>query len=672
MKPTLITALLIVISTLCAAQTDTQVRSWQNLYEQLSDIDDMESGSLDDMYERLCELEDSPIDLNNATDDDLQQLTFLSEQQREDLTAYLYYYRPLRSMGEIAMIESMDPLRIQLLRHFTFIGSNDTEKQVFSLDKALKYGKNELVATTKIPFYERKGDRNGYLGYKYKHWFRYKFSYSQFLQAGITGAQDAGEPFFSNRNKLGYDHYSYYLLIRKLGRIKALALGQYKLKFGLGVVMNTGFRLGKTSMLALSPATNSITANSSRSDAYYLQGAATTVAVGRHTDLTVFASYRKIDATLNDDGDIRTILKTGYHRTPSEMQRKHNASQSATGGNLQWRNNGFHLGTTAIYTSFDKSLRPDDSHLFRRYYPHGKHFWNAGIDYGYICHRLNINGETAINNDNAIATLNSISYRFLPNLTATAIQRFYSYRYYSLFSSSFSDGGSIQNESGIYAGITWMPIARLSILAYTDYAYFPWAKYQISEASHSWDNLIQATYSIKRFTLLMRYRIRMRQKDAKDNGSTTESTHALISRNEQRGRLAIIFHDGNWTAKTQADIAHAASTDRSFGWMVSQTGGFKRNGLQATANINYFRTYDYDSRLYAYERGMLYDFSFPMFYGHGMRFSLCLQDALTKNFILTGKVGTTKYFDRDHIASSYQRIDGSAMTDLELQMKWKF
>lgn len=66
MKPTLITALLIVISTLCAAQTDTQVRSWQNLYEQLSDIDDMESGSLDDMYERLCELEDSPIDLNNA------------------------------------------------------------------------------------------------------------------------------------------------------------------------------------------------------------------------------------------------------------------------------------------------------------------------------------------------------------------------------------------------------------------------------------------------------------------------------------------------------------------------------------------------------------------------------------------------------------------------------
>lgn len=575
-------------------------------------------------------------------------------------------------MGEIAMIESMDPLRIQLLRHFTFINNANTEKQNFSLSKALKYGKNELVATTKIPFYERKGDKNGYLGYKYKHWFRYKFSYSQFLQAGITGAQDAGEPFFSNQNKLGYDHYSYYILLRKLGRIKALALGQYKLKFGLGLVMNTGFSLGKTSALTLSPATNSITANSSRSDAYYLQGAATTISVGRHIDLTAFASYRKIDATLNDDGDIKTILKTGYHRTLSEMQRKHNASQFTTGGNLRWRNHGFHLGATAIYTSFDKSLQPDDSQLFRRYYPHGKQFWNAGIDYGYICHRLNINGETAINNDHAIATLNSISYKLSSSLTATAIQRFYSYKYYSLFSSSFSDGGSIQNESGIYAGITWTPIARLSIMAYTDYAYFPWAKYQISQSSHSWDNLLQATYSMQRFTLLLRYRIRMRQKDAKDSSSETGVSPTLANRNEQRGRFALMFNDGRWSAKTQADIAYTATPDHSFGWMVSQTGGYKHKNLQATAGINYFHTQDYNSRLYAYERGMLYDFSFPMFYGHGMRFSLCLQGAITKNLILTGKVGTTKYFDRDHISSSYQQIDSSAMTDLELQLRWKF
>lgn len=669
MKPTLIITLLFAINSFCAAQTDVKEHSWEDLFEQLVDNDDMESGNAEDMYERLCELEASPIDLNKATPEDLQQLFFLSERQQGDLLLFLDLYRPLRSMNELNMTR-LDELRLNLLRCFTYISPEERGEAKFSLGKALKYGKNELTATAKIPFYERQGDKNGYRGYKYKHWLRYKFSYSQFLQAGITAAQDAGEPFFSNKNKLGYDHYSYYLLIRRLGCIKALALGQYKLKFGLGLVMNTGFGLGKTSALTLSSPNNSITANSSRSDAYYLQGAATTIALSRRIVLTAFASYRKIDATLNDDGDIKTILKTGYHRTESELDRKHNASQFTTGGNVLWRKNGFHAGATAVYTSFNKSLQPDDSQIFRRYYPHGKHFWNASVDYGYISHRINFNGETAINNDKAIATLNSLSFKFSDSFTAIAIQRFYSYKYYSLFSSSFSDGGSIQNESGIYAGITWEALPRLTINAYTDYAYFPWAKYQISQSSHSWDNLLQATYSLPRFTLLLRYRIRMRQKDAKD--SEDGPATSLVNRNEQRGRFAFIFNDERWSAKTQADIAYTATPDHSFGWMVSQTGGYKNERLQAIAGIYYFHTQDYNSRLYAYERAMLYDFTFPMFYGHGMRFSLRLQWAVTKNLILTGKVGTTKYFDRDHISSSYQQINSSAMTDLELQLRWKF
>lgn len=672
MKTALITAALMLQASVGMSQDAVQTHSWQNLYEQLADYDDVEDDNLEDLYEHLCELEDNPIDLNNATDEDLQQLSFLSAQQLEELTEYLYHYRPIRSMGEIAMVESIDPLRLKLMRHFAFVGNADGNKAAFSFKDAMKYGKNELVATLKAPFYERKGDKNGYLGYKYKHWFRYKFSYGQCLQAGITGAQDAGEPFFSNRNKLGYDHYSYYILLRKFGHVKALALGQYKLRLGLGLIMNTRFTLGKTTTLAMSNATNAISANSSRSDAYYLQGAAATLQMARHLDLTAFASYRKIDATLNDDGDIRTILKTGYHRTVSEMLRKHNASQYTAGGSLQFRKNGFHAGTNAVYTSFDKTLAPDRSQLYRRYNPEGKDFWNVSTDYGYLSHRLTINGETAVNNANAVATLNSIAYNFTPSLTATAIQRYYSYKYYSLFSASFSDGGRIQNESGIYAGIAWSPLPRLSLLAYTDYAYFPWARYQVSASSHSWDNMLQATYAMRKFTLLARYRIRQRQKDDKAADANKEGTATLMNKTEQRARLSLSFDDAVWHAKTQADMAYCSADGNSFGWMLSQTVAADYKFLNAAANINYFRTRDYDSRLYAYERGMLYDFSFPMFYGRGMRFAVSLKTSVTKNIIVMCKVGTTKYFDRDHISNSYQQINGSSMTDLDMQVRWKF
>ncbi len=651
-------------------------RPWHNYFSRLTDYDDIEASNLEDLYEHLCELESSPIDLNSATDDDLRQLSFLSASQLEELTEYLDRYRPLRSLGELAMIQSLDPLRLQLLRCFVYISDADANKHFPDVKSIMKYGKHELVATASIPFYNRKGDHNGYLGYKYKHWLRYTFKYGKHVQIGLTGTQDAGEPFFSAGNSMGYDHYAYYAVIRQMGCLKTLALGQYKIRMGLGLMMNTGFTLGKTTSLLFATPSNSISPNSSRSDAYYLQGSAATFALGKHIDLTTFLSYRKVDATLNDDGTIRTLLKTGYHRTLSEMQRKHNASQFTTGASLRWRQWGIHLGANALYSTYNRDLSPNTSQLFRRYYPSGNNFYNASFDYGYANHRLSANGETAINNEGAIATLNTLSLKTSSTLTLTAIQRYYSYRYYSLFASSFSDGGRVQNESGIYLGAAWSPLSGLSVLAYSDFAYFPWARYMVSTASHSWDNMLQTTYAFSsRLALTARYRLRLRQEDY---SAPNASTSSLIDKTEHRMRLALAYSGLHWTAKTQLDgalttfPAYAVGKENSKGGMVSQSVGYTGSRMSASASVGYFNTHDYNSRIYIYERGMLYSFSFPMFYGEGMRAALWMKGNITPNLVIIGKIGTTKYFDRDVISSSYQEIRGSWKTDGDVQVKWRF
>ena len=650
-------------------------KSWQSDFEQLSDYDDIESDNLEDLYEQLCELETSPVDLNNATDDDLRQLSFLSADQLEELTEYIDRYRPLRSMGELSMLRTIDPLRLRLLRHFTRVGAESSAKAFPPLKSVMQYGKHELVATAHLPLYTRNGDRNGYLGYKYKHWLRYTFRYGEYVRFGFTGTQDAGEPFFAKGNSLGYDHYAYYLVVRRLGWLKTLALGQYKLRFGLGLAMNTGFTLGKTTSLVMSVPNSNISPNSSRSDAYYLQGAAATFALGKHIDLTAFLSYRKIDATLNDDGTVKTILRTGYHRTESEMLRKHNTSQLASGGNLRWRSGGWHAGASAVYTSFSRALRPDVSQVFRRYNPSGNGFFNGSVDYGYISHWLNINGETAVSGDGAVATLNTVSLSTSPSLTLTAIQRYYSYRYSSLFSSSFSDGGRVQNESGVYLGMAWTPLARLSLLAYTDYAYFPWARYGVSSASHSWDNLVQAIYNVSSDTSLsVRYRLRLKQQDYTSAGLPAR----LVNRTEHRLRLAVAHSGVHWQTKTQLDGAYvvfpaiAENQKNSLGGMLTQTVGYTCQTLSAVANAGFFYTRDYNSRLYAYERGTLYTFSFPMFYGKGCRAALSVRGNIGGNLVVTAKAGATKYFDRDVISSSLQQISGSWQTDVDLQVKWRF
>lgn len=638
--------------------------SWQDVIAELATSDDMESPAWDNTIDLLTELADSPIDINNATREDLERLPFLSDIQIEDIMAYLYQYGSMKSEGELAMIVSLDPLRRKLLTRFIFFGEKNEDRKFPKLSDISKYGKHDILASIKVPFYERKGDKNGYLGYQYKHSIRYTFSYSDYVKIGLTGAQDAGEPFFAGRNSMGYDHYSFYLSLRKMGRIKSLVVGRYKVKMGMGLVINNNIGLGKlTSLSSLGRQSNYIGGYSSRSDANYLQGAAITVSLPANMELTAFASYREIDATLNkDDGSIATILKTGYHRTPTEMEKKNNSSQSLAGGNLSFDNNGFHAGVTALYTHLNRNIDPGEQ-LYRRYYAKGQDYWNISVDYGFNKGRFSFAGETATGDCNAIATINKLGFRASGSLSLMAVYRRYSYKYYSLFSESFSEGGYVQNESGIYLGAEWHPSSYLSMSAYSDYSHFPWAKYLIDFSSRAWDNLVSASYSRGNITLGLRYRLKMKEKNNDEkNGLTDDITH--------KARLFVEYKTETWKLKTQADFTSDHYKENSNGWMITQSASWTPNRkLSFSASAGYFNTDDYNSRICFYEKGLLYSFNYPSLYGEGVRYSLWTRLTLSSRIWITAKLATTDYFDRDHISSGLQQIDHSSMTDLELQMR---
>ncbi|ETD18517.1 MULTISPECIES: helix-hairpin-helix domain-containing protein [Prevotellaceae] len=640
---------------------------WETYYEQLTGLEDAEDASWEDVYDILSDLAEHKINLNTATREDLGRLIFLTDEQVEELSEYLYKYGPMRSLGELSMVESLDEPRRKLLACFVYLG--EERRQDFpSLANILKYGGNELAASVRLPLYERRGDRNGYLGYRYKHSFRYSYSYGQSMKFGVVGAQDAGEQFFSGRNSWGYDYYSFYLMLRDWGRIRAFVAGRYRLKFGMGLIMNTDYGFGKAAILAtLGRTSNSVRAHSSRSEGNYLQGVAATVGIFRGLDLTAFVSYRDIDATLTKDSSgIATIVKTGYHRTVSEMNRKHNATETLFGANMRYFRNGFHVGVTALNVGFNKPLCPDTRRIYQRYRPSGSRFWNIGADYGYASGKLSFNGEIATGDCHALATVNSLSFRLTSSLSLMALQRFYSYRYYSLFSRSFSDGGSVQGESGAYIGADWQVCRHLRLSAYTDYAYFPWARYRVSKASWSWDHLLSAVYQRRNITVTARYRLRNRQQD--------NDTHTLlIGKTEHRTRLSVAFEDGaHWQCKTQIDGVCCRCVHNSTGLMVTQNIGYRCHWLTLNGSFGYFNTDDYDSRVYSYEWSPRYNFAFPVFFGEGIRYMLMAHAALSAKLHLYCKVGTTDYFDRNHISSSYQQIDRSSQTDVDMQVIWRF
>lgn len=637
-------------------------RPWEELLANVLTAEDLEAATWEDTYEMLCELEQQPMNLNTATREDLESLPFLSERQVEDLMEYLYRYGTMKSLNELRMIRSLDHVQIALLRYFTFV--EEEHKETYPPVKdILQYGRHEAMANVRVPFYKRKGDDNGYLGYPYRHWLRYQFNYRDYVKAGLIGSQDAGEPFFAHQNTTGYDCYSYYVQVKHLGRLENAIVGKYKLSIGMGLVVNNSFGMGKLATLQqLGRNNNTIRPHSSRSQTDYLQGAAATVRLSPKWQATAFASYRPFDATLNADGTARTIVTDGYHRTPTEMGKKNNCHATDAGAHVGYRQGGLHAGATILYTHLDRPLRPDKKTLYRRHQAQGSDFLNVSADYGYLHPRFSLSGETAINRDGAVATINTLSSNVADGLNVLLLQRFYSYRYTALYARSMTEGGHVQNESGIYAGLTWQHSPRLRLQVYTDYAYFAWARYQVSQSSRAWDNLITATYETGNWMMTGRYRLHLRQRD-------NETKQALANQTEHRGRLSLTWQHGTFSCTTQSDAVYTGQND--WGYMVGEATNYKWRDLRLSLNGSYFHTDSYDSRIYAYERSPLYSFSFPSFYGEGMRLAMMAQTVLMQRLTLTVKAGMTRYFDRSTIGSGLQQINSSVQTDLDLQVRWK-
>ena len=420
-----------------------QEKVWEDYFHEIYAMEEIDETSIENDYEHLCELESSPLNINTLNPEDLYLIPGINRDQIDDIIKYRDRYGEFRTIEELALIESIDrPLRLFLSN---FIVAEPRVKDKWysrpTLDSIMKKGHGEILSYINIPLYDRVGDKNGYLGYKYKYNIKLTGKFSDNIRYGFCGAQDAGEPLFANKNKWGTDYYSFFVKVNNIGRLKTFVLGQYKIKFGMGLIQNNCFGYGKQIMLSsMNNYDATITGHSSRSDGEHFLGLANTFDLGKKGSinkwtLTSFWSYRKIDATLNKDGSISTISTTGYHRTPTEMEKKNNSSSLNAGTHINFKRNGLYIGASMVYNWFDRPLNPNPNNnpnSYKAYYAKGYDFWNASINYGYISGKFTFSGETATGSCNSIATINSLEAKIHRDITVNAVQRFYSYKYNAL------------------------------------------------------------------------------------------------------------------------------------------------------------------------------------------------------------------------------------------------
>ncbi len=625
---------------------------------------------LEELSNRLQE----PVNLNSATREQLEQFPFLSDIQIEHLLAYIYIHGQMETIYELQLVEELDRQTIQYLLPFVCIKAINNEpafRWKTMLKDAGRYGKNEVLTRLDIPFYKRKGYEHTYLGPSVYNSVKYTFRYRDQLYAGGVAEKDAGEPFAALHNRYGYDYYSFYLLLQNCGRLKSLAVGNYRLSFGQGLVMSTDYLMGKTIYASsFNNRSTGIKKHSSTDEYNYFRGVATTVALTKRLSVSAFYSHRNMDGVVTD-GEITSVYKTGLHRSRKEADKKNLLTSQLTGGNVSYQQNHIRLGITGVYYVFNRPYEPELTG-YSKYNIHGNHFYNLGIDYAYRWRRFSFQGETAIGKQ-GWASLNRLQYSPVQDIQFMLIHRFYSYDYWAMYAHSFGEGSTVQNEQGYYVGLETTPFSHWRFFVSFDLFSFPWKKYRINKPSRGTDGLIQATFT-PRTNLSMYLKYRYKQKERDLTGSKGTLTLPIFH-HQLRYRLNYSLNDV-FSSRTTLDYNHFHSQDRAAtkGYQVTQMISSQLPWTRLFADVqgSYFCTDDYDSRVYVSEKGLLYTFYTPSFQGRGFRCAVRLRYELNKHWLFVTKFGETIYLNRNEIGSGNDLIYGNKKADIQMQLRIKF
>ncbi|MCO6479012.1 MAG: helix-hairpin-helix domain-containing protein, partial [Phaeodactylibacter sp.] len=377
------------------------------------------------IFEELQYFQENPVNLNDAGEEELQALQLLSDIQILELLNYRRIAGDLISLYELQAVPSFDLLTIRRILPYVTVNAGLDDYQL-SIPRMMAEGQNELYLRWSRFLEEQEGytpleegqTAQRYLGSPYQFYLRYKHSFSNKLSYGVTAEKDRGEEFFTGSNRQGFDFYSGHLFLKDYNRtVKAIAIGDYAVSFGQGLILFSGFGAGKSSyVMNIKRTARTLRPYTSVNEANFQRGAAATLAFGEHLEVTALASYRKRSAnllapdTLNVDQEIRQVSSLdidGLHRTPNEIADENAIGQATLGGRLRWKGRAGHLALNALYEQIDADLALREQ-PYNRFYFSGNRLFNASLDYSFIYRNFNFFGETAMSDNGAVATLNGL------------------------------------------------------------------------------------------------------------------------------------------------------------------------------------------------------------------------------------------------------------------------
>jgi hypothetical protein len=633
------------------------------------------------LLEWLDEYFYNPLNINTASEEDLQKLVIIDETQIVELKRYIEIHGPLLSIYELQLVKGWNKETIFLILPFIKVIPALEEKNR-SFANYLQHGKHEMLFRYQQIIEEQEGfmkdstSNNNYLGIPQQLYLRYRYSHTDKYSIGVTAKKDRGEEFFSGNNLRGFDFYSGHILIKKLWKFNTIALGDYQMQIGQGLNFWKGFGFRKSAFsTSIMRNARGLGAYTSANSNNYLRGGAFELELWKFK-FSSFFSYDIKDASTDStvtEEVITSISNTGLHRTENEMNKRERFSEMIVGNYVQFNHSFLKIGGGIYYTryslNFQQGNQPYDLHDFA-----GNYQLNGGIDYKMRIGNVFLFGEFGLDKD--------FNYALIQGLE-TSVNGFHfsmSYRDYSLgynnnHSNAFGENTEAKNERGFYLGIQGAIFNKVSFNSYFDIYQFPWLRYNVDAPSWGFDGIVQINYTPSYNTdLYIRYKTSQKSQNSVENDTYLDP---LININQHNLRFHAVFkvHSSiTLKSRMEATLISRADAPLKWGYLGYQDVNWhpKRIPISASARFAIFKTDDFDTRIYAYENDLLYNFSVPFYYNTGIRWYINFTYKPIKGLSVALRLSQFVYPEEETIGSGNDLISGITKSEIKIQVRYRF
>lgn len=669
----LIASVMLLFSFDLLAQTDDLIESITSTAEQSSASETLELGDIS--YDVL----ESPIDLNQASADELLQSGLFTLQQVGAMIEHRHKFGKLLSLHELQVVDGFSVSDIMRVRPYVTFGQG-VYMPVGGISRLLREGRQQLISRLQfVPEtkagYDSRYDSPPYEGSPAAVYVRYRFDAANRIRWGFTAEKDPGEPLFTGSRKDGFDFYSMHLYLRDFGRFKTIALGDYRLSYGQGLMFSGGGRgIPSDPCLMLTSGTG-IRPYTSAGESGFFRGAASSISLSKKLTAEIFFSQTKRDANVMVDSDSTNIFtslqSSGLHRTWYEIADRKQVKEQMVGAALRFTASRIRFDLVSVITDYDREFSKTFQY-YNQFDFQGRSNPMIGLSTHVPFRNINLFAESGFDGRWNKGLVTGLVTMLGTKAGMVLMARDYDIGFYNPHGGAF--GASYRNnaERGLLFGITCKPSKPWTISFSADRFQFKWLRYGVSAPTTGSRFEINLSYKPDRKNEIS---VRLRNSIRMEDGTSEGKTILYPERKSESGvRLQLLSTVSKFiTLRTRIEKKLIEFQDQyQNGFLFYQDVLFKPMASSISWNFRYanFDTDGYDSRIYAYENDVLYGYSIPSLYYRGTRLYANLQYKTRGNLTIWLRYAATWYSNRDYVGSGYEAIEGNRKSEVKIQVRF--